>query len=124
MHRLVASVEGGLCVTLEHLVVSHFRFILAEINLLFFEINTTDVGYFIAISNRVSKCVISFQVMNELFIYLIFFYRDKAGNLCGVDINYSKVLGEYDFSVVVVFFFLRFIFLFLGAGVFSYIEIE
>lgn len=63
MYQLVASVEGGLCVTLEHLVVSHFRFILAEINLLFFEMNTTDVGYFIAVSNRVSKCVISFKYL-------------------------------------------------------------
>ncbi len=43
MHRLVASVEGGLCVTLEHLAVSYFGFILPKMNLLFFEMNTTDV---------------------------------------------------------------------------------
>ncbi len=30
-----------------------FQIILPEINLLFFEMNTTDVGYFIAISNSV-----------------------------------------------------------------------
>lgn len=78
MHRLVASVEGGVCVTLEHLAVSHFRFILSEINLLFFEMNTTDVGYFIAISNRVSKCVISSNT--GCYYYFFFLNRDKADN--------------------------------------------
>lgn len=78
MHRLVASVEGGLCVTLKHLAVSYFRFIFPEMNLLFFEMNTTDVGYFIAISSSVKM---SFLVIK------MFRNQDKALHWCRIDTN-------------------------------------
>ncbi len=84
MHRLVASVEGGLCVTLEHLAVSYFRFILPEINLLFFEMNTTDVGYFIAISNSVISS-------NKMFRN-----QDKALHRCRIDTT-TVQKGQSDF---------------------------
>lgn len=96
MQRLVASVEGGLCFTLEHFAVSHFRFILSEINLLFFEMNTTDVGYFITISNRVSKCVVSSNAASLKS-------QDKSRQLMWDGYKMFMCLGSMIFSLLVLF---------------------